>query len=64
MGIAHRDLKPENILVTDNYETILIDFGNSLKAKSETKGFSSVVGTENYMAPEIIIKGDRMLNDF
>lgn len=30
--------------------------------ESETKGFSSVVGTELYMAPEIIIKSERKKN--
>ena len=61
--VCHRDLKPENILVLEDDETLLIDFGSALKFKSETKGFSSVVGTENYMAPEIIIKGDRILDE-
>jgi hypothetical protein len=31
--------------------------------QSETKDFSLVVGTENYMAPEIIIKVGRMLDE-
>eukprot|EP00340_Litonotus_pictus_P011313 CAMPEP_0170539670 /NCGR_PEP_ID=MMETSP0209-20121228/104100_1 /TAXON_ID=665100 ORGANISM="Litonotus pictus, Strain P1" /NCGR_SAMPLE_ID=MMETSP0209 /ASSEMBLY_ACC=CAM_ASM_000301 /LENGTH=332 /DNA_ID=CAMNT_0010841709 /DNA_START=527 /DNA_END=1522 /DNA_ORIENTATION=+ len=55
-GIIHRDLKPENILISyDLSEIKIADFGISTKLKeSETLKKRSVVGTPNYMSPEIV----------
>eukprot|EP00928_Gymnodinium_smaydae_P008440 TRINITY_DN13079_c1_g4_i1.p1 TRINITY_DN13079_c1_g4~~TRINITY_DN13079_c1_g4_i1.p1 ORF type:complete len:410 (-),score=87.31 TRINITY_DN13079_c1_g4_i1:170-1399(-) len=56
-GIVHRDLKPENIMIVDspNGEVYakLLDFGLSkiLSAGSEGRSF---VGTNGYVAPEIL----------
>ena len=64
--IAHRDLKPQNILVKyqnendkTNYIIKLCDYGVSKKLEM-TKGFlSRIVGTMNFMAPEILFKNDK-----
>lgn len=53
-----RDLKPRNILVDEdeNFKIILklADFGVSCSSKLDSS--SSVVGTENYVSPEVIKK--------
>jgi len=55
-GYAHRDLKPENLLFGKNYNLKLADFGFA-KALGEDK-LSTHLGTESYMAPEILLKMD------
>ena len=47
-----RDIKPENIIVSTNGYIKLIDFGMAKILKDKT---NSIVGTPQYMAPEIII---------
>ncbi len=60
--IAHRDLKLENILIKyENKEKTkfiykLSDYGISRKFLQLFKSFSSIAGTLNYMAPEILSK--------
>lgn len=49
-NISHRDLKPSNILLDDSSFPILIDFGISRRNTNEMK---TVIGTGNYMAPEV-----------
>ncbi|CAD8194893.1 unnamed protein product [Paramecium pentaurelia] len=59
LGYFHRDLKPENFVYFENenkdYKIKLIDFG--LVIKDFTIPDTWVVGTLNYMAPEIMVTG-------
>ena len=59
--VYHRDLKPENILVGDDGRVTIIDFGIALlegAPRVTWRGFSGMVGTPEYMAPEQI-RGER-----
>jgi aurora kinase, other len=51
-GIIHRDIKPENILVDHQSIIRLCDFGLSIQSYNERP--RSVVGTLEYMAPEVL----------
>ncbi|KAL4184903.1 hypothetical protein AMTRI_Chr10g227920 [Amborella trichopoda] len=53
-GIVHRDLKPENILMDADGHVMLTDFGLA-KEIDESSRSSSMCGTTEYMAPEIIL---------
>ena len=52
--IIHRDLKPENILINTNGYLKVIDFGvaKQLEKKDYT---NTIIGTSNYMSPEVIM---------
>jgi serine/threonine protein kinase len=59
--VYHRDLKPENILVDAEGRAKIIDFGIALlegAPRVTWRGFSGLVGTPEYMAPEQI-RGER-----
>jgi Protein kinase domain len=55
-GILHRDIKPSNILLRADDYAYVADFGIA-KALDETSGLTltgSVIGTPEYMAPELL----------
>jgi serine/threonine-protein kinase len=62
-GVVHRDLKPQNIILDSAGGVHLIDFGIALDRESPRitwGGFSALLGTPEYMAPEQILgkRGD------
>jgi serine/threonine-protein kinase len=55
-GVIHRDVKPENIMLLEDGEIKLLDFGIALvegERRGSRRGFSSPIGTPDYMAPEL-----------
>ena len=57
-GVLHRDIKPANIILDQSGNARLMDFGIShpIRTGSSTgsEGPAKIVGTANYMAPEIV----------
>jgi len=53
-NIIHRDIKCANILIDKNGVCKLTDFGGAKIIKEEMSIYSSMQGTPNWMAPEII----------
>lgn len=53
MGVMHRDIKPENFLLTPQGDLKLADFGFATRF-SKCQSFASVLGTPNYIAPEVL----------
>ncbi|KAG1831980.1 hypothetical protein F4604DRAFT_1946265 [Suillus subluteus] len=53
-SVAHMDLKPNNILIPVNGGRLtVIDFNRSLRVKGVEHRFRGVVGTPEYIAPEV-----------
>lgn len=52
-NVLHRDIKPENILVDEDDNIKLCDFGFAINCYEERP--KSIVGTLEYMAPELIL---------
>ena len=58
-GIVHRDVKPANILLRAKDDALLADFGIAqLAAQSGVTPTGMVLGTAEYLAPELIAGGD------
>ena len=57
-GYCHRDLKPENILFDQNFQLKLADFGfaGCINGRDGKGKLYTILGTKNYMAPELIEK--------
>ena len=50
-GLVHLDLKPDNVVMMDDFCLGLIDFGHSNSIHGQLR---NVVGTDKYMAPEVL----------
>jgi len=57
-GVVHRDIKPSNVIVAPDDKVTLIDFGIA-RALDESRltRVGVVVGTFEYMAPEVVTEG-------
>ncbi|KAJ5861561.1 AGC-kinase C-terminal [Penicillium soppii] len=54
VGVLYRDLKPENCLLDTEGHLLLTDFGLSKIALGDDDRCNSLLGTIDYMAPEVI----------
>ncbi|KAF8554815.1 kinase-like protein, partial [Imleria badia] len=57
-NVAHSDLKPQNVIIpVEGGRLSIIDFSVSMCVSDPDATYSRVVGTKNYIAPEVR-KGD------
>ncbi|KAK4217654.1 kinase-like protein [Rhypophila decipiens] len=55
LGVVYRDLKPENCLLDADGHLLLTDFGLSKVVVVDPDACKSVLGTVEYMAPEVVL---------
>eukprot|EP01133_Synstelium_polycarpum_P009811 gene9811-11460_t len=53
--VIHRDLKSTNLLVADHWVIKVCDFGLARKIDLEAKSKMTICGTDDWMAPEILV---------
>lgn len=55
-NIIHRDIKLGNLFINNDMELRIGDFGLAVRAQADGKKETSVCGTPNYIAPEVLSK--------
>lgn len=59
VGVVHRDLKPANLMLDAHGRTVVMDFGIArVSARSRQTRSGTLVGTLEYIAPELVRGGD------
>jgi len=58
LNMVHRDIKPANILLDSNYYPKICDLGLAKLNSSGSEKNSTLAGTPNYCAPEVLLAKD------